>query len=568
TDVVTVTITGTNDAPTVDGTCVWLPSDPSQQTPGYSAGYPLLVDVPTDLDGENVSVTATNAPTGVFYFDGANYVAVTANTVLYNSATGLNLLDDLVYRPTATVADTPTTVLNLSAYDGTATTAYSVTINELAPAAVPGPVGSKNNGSQPLTSGNDASIVQTLQEPFVSAINADPSDGSITLYTNFQSQNNLGASFTGPNGQVYNEVNPADQGGLNLEKEVAVFITVDGIQFQAVFRTANDDNTWNYDPTTRLMRAVIDFDLITRVTGGPQTLAQYLATAAGSVSAGDNWTITYDDNKGGNDQARYFGFEISVFDPGNPAITVAGDNLKADLIYGTSGNDNLAGQGGDDRIIGRGGNDIVNGGAGNDNLNGGAGNDTIDGGAGIDILDLSDATGSLNVTLVQSASNTTLNLTGVGLGTDTYRNMEGITGGAFNDTLTGSSGADHLDGGSGNDILTGGDGDDILIGGLGNDDLYGGTGEDIFVFTDTGAGNVDDIYDFVLADDALDLSGLFGPGVDHAAVGAALGVDNSTTPNVSTVTFDGAEVVNLVGTYADNDVIKVIVDGQEFALTI
>ena len=50
-----------------------------------------------------------------------------------------------------------------------------------------------------------------------------------------------------------------------------------------------------------------------------------------------------------------------------------------------------------------------------------------------------------------------------GLGTDTYRNMEGVIGTAFNDTLTGTNGNDVLKGGGGNDTLFGLDGNDLLV---------------------------------------------------------------------------------------------------------
>ena len=47
-------------------------------------------------------------------------------------------------------------------------------------------------------------------------------------------------------------------------------------------------------------------------------------------------------------------------------------------------------------------------------------------------------------------------------GTDSYRNIEGVIGTNFNDTLTGSSGNDVIRGGGGNDTIDGGDGVDQL----------------------------------------------------------------------------------------------------------
>ena len=58
--------------------------------------------------------------------------------------------------------------------------------------------------------------------------------------------------------------------------------------------------------------------------------------------------------------------------------------------------------------------------------------------------------------------------------------VENLTGGAGDDTLTGSVGNNVLDGGAGNDTLNGLAGNDILRGGAGNDTLNGGDGDDVF----------------------------------------------------------------------------------------
>ena len=362
----------------------WMSSDPAQQsvtTPAYPNGYPIGVEIPTDVDGDTLIVTATNSPTGVFYFNGTTYVALTAGTVLYNAST--NLLDDLVYRPTTTTNDTPVVALTMDVFDGTVTVVQTVTIHEVAPARVAGPEGQIGDGSSPLTSGNDQDADVALSAAFASAAAAAPQDGSITFQTDFQNRNTQGPAHSSG---AYNTVGPADQNGDNLEAQVDAFITVDGILFRAITHGDANPNTWVYNPTTGLMQAVVDFDNIVRVSNPTQTLAQYLALPGNAPVAGDIWTVTYDDTVGGNDQARYVKFDFEVFDPGNPAITVNGDLVLPDTIYGTSGNDTLNGNGGNDVIIGRGGNDTINGGAGNDTISGGAGNDTIDGGTGTDIV--------------------------------------------------------------------------------------------------------------------------------------------------------------------------------------
>ncbi|MER9657854.1 Ig-like domain-containing protein [Mesorhizobium sp. M0152] len=374
TSTATVSLTvNTNDAPVAVNTENWMPSDPAQQTvgsPGYPNGYPLLVTIPSDADGDNLIVTATGTiPLGVLYFDGT-YHALTAGTVLYDPSSGINLLDDLVYTPTAAVTDPINASLSLSISDGTVTTIQTVGIHEVPPTSIPGPTGSINgDANTPLTSGHNAEAGFVLNTEFANAVNNDSSAGSITLQTDFQ--NRSGYSIP---------IQAVDQNGDYLEAQVNVYIYVDGIKFQAVSTADGNPNTWSFDG--QLMKTVVDFDTIVNTSNSLQTLAQYIAL--NPVAAGETWTIQYDDIKGGNEQARMLNFSLQVFDPGNPGITVNGDALLADQIYGGSGSDTLSGNGGNDVIVGRGGNDLIDGGAGNDLLIGGLGKDTLTGGTGAD----------------------------------------------------------------------------------------------------------------------------------------------------------------------------------------
>jgi hypothetical protein len=165
-----------------------------------------------------------------------------------------------------------------------------------------------------------------------------------------------------------------------------VSVIINGITFVAVL--AGDAQVdWTYDASTGLMKASIDYSNIYQAGHQGQaafSLEAYLT--ANPPAAGDTWTLHYDDNNGGNYQARFVSFNFNFDDPGNAAITVNGDANLPDTIYGTSGNDTLNGNGGNDTIIGRGGNDTINGGAGDDNIQGNDGNDTITGGAGNDVI--------------------------------------------------------------------------------------------------------------------------------------------------------------------------------------
>ena len=184
------------------------------------------------------------------------------------------------------------------------------------------------------------------------------------------------------------------------------------------------------------------------------------------------------------------------------------------IIYALGGNDIVTGGAGKDFIIGGAGTDTLNGGAGNDTLQGGAGNDTIDGGAGTDLIDFSDAIGGvgINFTLTQSSSLTTfIAPTTTGLGTDKYKNIEGVVGTNFADTLTGSIKDDTIYGGAGNDIISGGGGNDTIVGGAGADRLTGGNGNDVFVYLDASDSPASDVItDFSQGSDKIDLSALRG----------------------------------------------------------
>jgi serralysin len=107
------------------------------------------------------------------------------------------------------------------------------------------------------------------------------------------------------------------------------------------------------------------------------------------------------------------------------------------------------------------------------------------------------------------------------------------TGNGGANTITGNGGANVLSGGAGADTLTGGGGLDDLYGGTGQDDLTGGTGADNFRFDSalSAATNVDDILDFSVVDDTIQLDrdiftgitvdGTLAAGAFHAGTAAA-----------------------------------------------
>lgn len=141
--------------------------------------------------------------------------------------------------------------------------------------------------------------------------------------------------------------------------------------------------------------------------------------------------------------------------------TSSGETLNGgtdnEFIHGLDGADTINAGSGEDVLFGDGGNDTLNGDGDNDTIMGDAGDDTINGGAGTDTVDYSAISSAVTVDL----SNASAQNTG-GAGTDTISNVENVTGGAGDDTLTGTSSTNVLTGGAGDDTLSGGAGDDIF----------------------------------------------------------------------------------------------------------
>jgi len=181
------------------------------------------------------------------------------------------------------------------------------------------------------------------------------------------------------------------------------------------------------------------------------------------------------DGGSGFDIASYAGASAGVTaNLANPAANTgdaAGDTYLS--IEGLLGSDHA------DLLVGDDGPNLLRGGGGNDTLVGGLGADTLIGGAGFDWADYSAATSGLTVSLSSAAQSA-----GFAQGDD-LREIEGILGSDFNDTLIGAAAGEYLIGGAGRDLLRGEGGADTLVGGDGDDTLIGGVGSDIL---DGGAG--------------------------------------------------------------------------------
>ena len=167
-------------------------------------------------------------------------------------------------------------------------------------------------------------------------------------------------------------------------------------------------------------------------------------------------------NFASNDGYGYFDLLMNI-------ENVRGSSFN-DYINGSSVNNMLDGGAGNDNLIGGLGNDTLIGGDGDDSLVGGFGNDSLVGGNGSnDWAQYYDASGGVNVNLVNGA------VSGGG-GLDTLSGIEHVAGSQFGDTLGGDSLNNSLRGENGNDVITGGGGNDFITGGAGNDNIDGGAG--------------------------------------------------------------------------------------------
>ena len=208
----------------------------------------------------------------------------------------------------------------------------------------------------------------------------------------------------------------------------------------------------------------------------------------------------------------------NIFLTGSTAITATGNELN-NVLIGNAGNNHLVGGAGDDLLAGWLGSDSLDGGQGADMYlwNQGDGRDTITEssthsgmdrlrfGAGITLDSLvsrefTDASGQRRVfisvldadgqeradqgvELALTAGNTVIERFELADGS-TFSlgqikvNTTSINGGNGNDTLTGSHADDRINGSNGNDTLFGRSGNDTLWGDNGNDKLFGEGGDD------------------------------------------------------------------------------------------
>ena len=168
---------------------------------------------------------------------------------------------------------------------------------------------------------------------------------------------------------------------------------------------------------------------------------------------------------------------------------ISGSKLGDDEITGTSGANTIRTYGGKDRIFSGDGDDEVFAGDGNDYVRAANGTNTYDGGAGTDRISYYDSAVGVDVNLET-------NVVSGGLADgDTISNFENLSGSRLgDDEITGTSGAnkiktyggdDRVYSGDGDDIVETGDGDDYVRVANGANTFDGGDGDDYISFYDS-----------------------------------------------------------------------------------
>ena len=265
----------------------------------------------------------------------------------------------------------------------------------------------------------------------------------------------------------------------------------------------------------------------------------------------------------GNDTASYAGAAAGVtVTLRNPGVAQNTLGAGTDTL---SGFENLLGSAFNDTLTGAGNGGLISGGAGDDTLLTlfGSGIDVLDGGTGSDTASFANLGLGLTVTL-NGASDGTAGVFGSSFAT--LRNIENVTGGLGDDTITGDANANVIEGGSGNDTLDGGagidtvaftgstavtvnlaagtatgQGNDTIVNfenvrtGSGNDTVTGDGNDNVFF---DGGGN--DIYNGAGGIDTIDYSNI--------ASAVSVNLNTTTAQTVSTVNSDTiTNIENVVG---------------------
>ncbi len=434
TGIVTVTVTGANDAPTAVNDVVSV----------SSAAAPTIIDVlANDLDPDNRIDPPLPPSSELGPWDVTPVDTPDTNIISEVNAGGLQGSvaispngDDIVYTVGgdllnlpfgATAAESFTYTMRDSAgAESTATVTVNMSGTNHAPMAAPDTAETFEDGA-PITINILANDVD-LDTPFgdmlsLHSVNSNGLQGSIQVegtnivYSVGSAFQNLRAGSMATDVFSYTVI---DSVGAMSTTQVTVTVTGANDAPVAVANSlslsedaapttiavlANDTDVDSGDTTSVL--SVQGVDLLGTVvvapggTGVIYTVGSALQALNADQTATETFTYTVVDSAGAQATTTV---TVTIIGANEPVIYVnppappagaivgtAGDDIlngtaAADIIYGQLGDDEIDGGGGNDTIFGGGDRDTLNGGVGNDILSGGADSDDLIGGAGADIF--------------------------------------------------------------------------------------------------------------------------------------------------------------------------------------
>ncbi|APZ90894.1 cadherin-like domain-containing protein [Fuerstiella marisgermanici] len=269
----------------------------------------------------------------------------------------------------------------------------------------------------------------------------------------------------------------------NWDRRIVAFGQLDGDWFYETFDPSNVSSL-HLDMLGGNDRVIVTTDVGVPVNadlGSGHDLA-IIASSAASILAGDGndevWTGSGNDTVNGG-----AGDDLIGTDGGSDTISdPSGDNT----IFSGSGNDSVTTGDGDDFILSLNGHNTIDAGHGNNVIITGSGRDTVSAGDGDDNISTDGGRDAIRAgngnNTIDSGGGSDIVITGNG--NDDVRLGAGddvALLGSGNDTARGGSGNDAIIGGDGDDDLRGQSGRDVLIGGRGADDLRAGTGDDLLI---------------------------------------------------------------------------------------
>jgi VCBS repeat-containing protein len=488
--ILTLAITGSNDAPVVQADTAALSEDGVVTATGnvlandsdVDAGTALQVVAPGTYAGTYGNLVLNADGSYAYTLDNSSNAVqslaqgVTVNDVFsYAASDGITSTASILTLAITGSNDAPVVQADAAALseDGVVTATGNVLANDsdidagtalqvAAPGTYAGTYGNlvlNADGSYAYTLNNNSNAVQSLGQGItvIDTFSYAATDGIVST------PSTLNLAITGSNDAPVVAVPIADQKAqtgtlFSYQVPSSSFLDID----------ANDTLTYagklsNGDP----LPSWLAFDAVTRTFSGTPT-----STDTGQLSL----AVVATDSSGAS-VSDVFALTVQ---------TVITGTDYCDFLVGGNGDEVIYGLGGSDVLIGQGGNDFLDGGSSGDLMAGGTGDDTyVVDNCGDWVIECDNAgtdTVKSSISYALSDNVEAMLLTGENdiWGADNSLNNL-LVGNRAANTLLASCGNDILQGGDGNDILRDSAGNNLLSGGTGNDTLIGAIGNEFYI---------------------------------------------------------------------------------------